>query len=100
MYEDLTLHTQIVGSKSIQEYFRRALAKVPAAAGSSLIRTLGSDKGGGYEWFAAPAYRATVKRGITALTLERAKIPRLSVIWDASLLGEADVQSMAVLGVW
>jgi len=52
----------------IERYLGRAFSKLPAGAGSSLLHVVGGDMGGGYEWQAAPAYRASVRRGISAIT--------------------------------
>jgi ketosteroid isomerase-like protein len=99
VYEDMTLHSKIVGSKAIDAYFGRALGKLPWAAGSSLIHVLGSDQGGGFEWMAAPSFKTTVKRGITALELDHGKITRMSVMWDSSLVGDGDFKPLATLAV-
>jgi ketosteroid isomerase-like protein len=99
VYEDMTLHSEIVGRKAIEAYFGRALGKLPSGVGSSLIHVLGSDKGGGFEWRAAPAFKNTAKRGITALELDDGKITRASVMWDSSLIGDADFKPLAALAV-
>ncbi len=98
-YEDMTLHGKIVGSKAIEAYFGRTLGKLPSGVGSSLIHVLGSDQGGGFEWMAAPAFKTTVKRGITALELDHGKITRMSVMWDSSLVGDGDLKPLATLAI-
>ena len=81
VYEDMTLRAQVLGRLAIERYLGRALAKLPAGAGSSLLNVVGGDKGGGYEWQAAPAYRPSVRRGISAITLDQdGKITRLRTV--------------------
>jgi hypothetical protein len=43
----------VLGRLAIERYLRRALSKLPAGAGSSLLHVVGGDMGGGYEWQAA-----------------------------------------------
>jgi ketosteroid isomerase-like protein len=57
VYEDMTLRTQILGRLAIERYLRRALDKLPAGTGSSMLHVVGGDMGGGFEWRTAPAYR-------------------------------------------
>src|SRR5262249_30480281 len=71
VYEDMTLHTQVLGRLAIERYLGRALAKMPAGVGSSPLHVVGSDMGGGYEWQAAPDYRASLRRGVSALALDQ-----------------------------
>jgi hypothetical protein len=58
---------------AIERYLVHALAELPSGAGSSLFHVVGGETGGGYEWQAAPAYRASVRRGISASTLGQAR---------------------------
>ena len=100
VYEDMTLHTQVLGRLAIERYLGRALAKLPAGVGSSLLHVVGSDIGGGYEWQAAPAYRASVRRGISAITLDRElKITRLTTVWDGGMIPDADMKALIVLSL-
>src|SRR5262245_4509099 len=49
----------------------------------ALAKGSGGEMGGGYEWHAAPAYRADVRRGISAITLDQhGKITHLTTVWD------------------
>ena len=98
VYEDMALHSQILGHIAIQRYLGRALAKAPYGPGAALAHVVGSDRGGGYEWRAAPAY--PMKRGVTALALDsQGLITRLTVVYDSSLLSDADYRSMASLSL-
>jgi len=100
VYEDMTLHTQVLGRLAIERYLGRALARLPAGVGSSLLHVVGSDMGGGYEWQAAPAYRASVRRGISAITLDRElKITRLTTVWDGGIIPDADMKALIVLSL-
>ena len=56
--------------------------------------------GGGYEWQAAPAYRASVRRGITAITLDQdSKITRLTTVWDGAMIPDADIKALVLLSL-
>lgn len=99
-YEDMTLHTQVLGRLAIERYLGRALTKLPAGVGSSLIHVVGGEMGGGYEWQAAPGYRATVRRGITGITLDQdGKITRLTTVWDGAMIPDADMKALIVLSL-
>ena len=83
----MTLRTQILGRLAIERYLERALDKLPAGTGSSIVHVVGGDMGGGFEWQTAPAYRTTVRRGITAIALDpEGKISRLTTLWDGAML--------------
>jgi hypothetical protein len=100
VYEDMTLRTQVLGRLAIERYFDRALTRLPAGAGSSLLHVVGGDMGGGYEWQAAAAYRASVRRGISAITLDQdGKITRLTTVWDGAMIPDADIQSLIPLSL-
>jgi hypothetical protein len=100
VYEDMTLRTEILGRLAIERYLQRALAKLPSGAGSSLLHVVGGDMGGGYEWQAAPGYRASVRRGISAITLdEDARITRLTTVWDGSVIPDADIKALILLSL-
>jgi hypothetical protein len=100
VYEDMTLRSQMLGRLAIERYLERALATLPAGAGSSLLHVVGGDMGGGYEWQAAPAYRASVRRGISAITLdEDVRITRLTTVWDGSVIPDADIKALILLSL-
>jgi ketosteroid isomerase-like protein len=100
VYEDMTLRTQILGRLAIERYLGRALDKLPAGTGSSLLHVVGGDMGGGFEWETAPAYRTTVRRGITAIALDsEGKVSRLTTVWDGAMLPLDDVNALVLLSI-
>ena len=100
VYEDMTLHTQVLGRLAIERYLGRALDKLPAGVGSSLLHVVGGDMGGGYEWQAAPDYRASLRRGISAITLDQdGKITRLTSVWDGAMIPDADIKELILLSL-
>ena len=100
VYEDMTLRTQILGRPAIERYLGRALAKLPAGRGSSMLHVVGGDMGGGFEWQTAPAYRTTVRRGITAIALDaQGKVSRLTTVWDGAMLPLEEVNALVVLSI-
>jgi limonene-1,2-epoxide hydrolase len=100
VYEDMTLRTQILGRLAIERYLGRALAKLPAGGGSSLLHVVGGDMGGSYEWQAAPAYQATVRRGITALALnQNGEITRLTTVGDGAMIPDAEIRTLMTLSL-
>lgn len=100
VYEDLTLRTQVLGKLAIERYLARGLATLPAGAGSSILHVVGGDMGGGYEWQAAPAYRTTVRRGITAIALDQdGNITRLTTVWDGAMIPDADIKTLMTLSL-
>ena len=100
VYEDMTLRTQVLGRMAIKNYLARAAAKLPYGQGAELAHVVGSDQGGGYEWRAAPAYAANVKRGVTALELDRdGQISRFITVWDGSVVSDADILGLAALSI-
>ncbi len=99
-YEDLTVRTLVLGRLAIERYLGRALAKLAYGAGPSLLHVVGSNVGGGYEWQATPAYRASVRRGISAITLDQdAKITRLTTVWDGAVIPDADIKVLILLSL-
>ena len=97
-FEDMAMHSQILGRLAIQRYLARALGKAPYGPGAAVAHVVGSDQGGGYEWRAAPSF--PMKRGITALALdEHGQITHLTVVYDGSLLSDADYRALAQLTV-
>ncbi|HEU0200726.1 MAG TPA: hypothetical protein VFR86_09845 [Burkholderiaceae bacterium] len=100
VYEDMTLHTQILGRLAIERYLSRALDTLPAGAGSSMLHVVGGDMGGGFEWQTAPAYRTTVRRGITAIALDpEGKVSRLTTVWDGATLPLDEVKALVALSI-
>ena len=100
VYEDMTLRTQIIGRLAIKRYLGRALTKLPAGAGSSLLHVVGGDTGGGFEWQTAPRYRASLRRGATAIELDsEGKVSRLTTVWDGAMLSADEVKGLAVLAI-
>jgi ketosteroid isomerase-like protein len=100
VYEDMTLRTQILGRGAIERYLGRALEKLPAGTGSSLRHVVGGDMGGGFEWQCAPAYRTTVRGGITAIELDRGgKVSRLTTLWDGAMLPLDEAKALAGLSI-
>jgi hypothetical protein len=56
--------------------------------------------GGGYEWQAAPAYRTSVRRGNTAITLDpEGEITRLTTVWDGAMIPDDDIKALVVLSL-
>ena len=98
VYEDMALHGQVLGRLAIQRYLARGLARAPYGPGAALAHVVGSDLGGGYEWRAGPSF--PMKRGNTALALDRdGLITRLTVVYDSSLLADADYRAVAQLAL-
>ncbi|WP_326835264.1 hypothetical protein VSH64_10110 [Amycolatopsis rhabdoformis] len=85
-FEDLTLHSTFVGALAIDAYVKRAFRRLPYGPGTTIRHTVGSARGGGYEWInpATPA-----DHGVVALELDSArKISRLTTVWDGSRLSD------------
>lgn len=96
----MTLRTQILGKLAIERYLARALSKLPAGAGSSILHRVGGDLGGGYEWQAAPAFAKNVRRGITALALDAdGKVSRLTTVWDGAMISDAELKALTILAL-
>ena len=87
VFEDMTLHLQVIGQLAITGYLQRVLPQLPYGYKSAIRHVVGSDLGGGYEWTSSVG---SVPRG--ALGLERnqnGQITRLTAVWDGSLLDDA-----------
>jgi hypothetical protein len=98
VYEDMALHTRVEGQIQIQRYLTRGLTDLPYGLGASVAHVVGSDQGGGYEWFAAPS-AAPLVRGITALELDRhGKITRFTTIYDSFQFVDSKYQLLVLLG--
>lgn len=65
------------------------LSAAPLGIGSRLRHVVGSDAGGGFEWFGSPA--TSVADGVTALALTPSgRIARATTAYDSPQLAEAD----------
>lgn len=96
VYEDMALHSQVLGELAIKRYLTRVLPKVPYGQGAAMAHVVGSDQGGGCEWRAAPG--APQRRGNTAVALDaEGRITRLTIVYDASLFSDADYRSLVAL---
>jgi hypothetical protein len=96
VYEDMALHTQILGRLAIQRYLARALGRLPYGKDAVLAHVVGSDQGGGYEW--RPAASFPMRRGNTALTLDAdGAITRITVVYDSSLIADDDYHALVAL---
>jgi ketosteroid isomerase-like protein len=94
--EDMALRTQISGQAAIIRYLQRALPDLPYAR-ASIRHIVGSDTGGGYEWFAEGR---AVPRGAAALELDQeGKITKLTVVWDGCLLEDTAIMAAAAHAV-
>ena len=97
VYEDMALHTQVLGRLEIERYLARILPKAPFGAGASVAHVVGADAGGGYEWHAAPNFPQ--KRGNTALELDpKGAITRLTVVYDSGLFPDDAYRAAVALG--
>ena len=100
VYEDMTLRTQILGRPAIERYLGRALDKLPAGTGTSMLHVVGGDLGGGFEWQAVLADRMTVRAGITAIALDsEGKVSRLTTVWDGAMLPLDEVKALLLLSI-
>jgi hypothetical protein len=87
VFEDMTLHAQIIGQLAITGYLQRALPQLPYGDKSAIRHVVGSAIGGGYEWTSASG---AVPRGAIGLELnQQGQITRLTAVWDGSLLDDA-----------
>jgi len=92
VFEDLTLHTQLIGHKAIAAHLRRALPILPYGQSTTVRHVVGSAQGGGYEWISG---NSPVARGVIALELDQqARISRLTATWDGTLLDSAALNSL------
>jgi hypothetical protein len=93
VYEDMALRAQILGKLAIERYLARILPDAPYGTGSRLRHVLGSDAGGGFEWFPNPT--SHVRAGITAVVLDqRGLVNRLTTVYDSSLLTDGEMSSL------
>lgn len=96
VYEDMALHTQILGRLAIARYLSRALGRVPYGKGSTMVHVVGNDQGGGYEWRPDPAF--PMRRGIIALALdEHGQIMHFTTAYDSSLFDDPTYQTLVLL---
>jgi hypothetical protein len=87
VFEDMTLHAQIIGQLAITGYLQRALPHLPYGYQSAIRHVVGSTRGGGYEWTSSIG---SVPRGAIGLELnQQGQITRLTAVWDGSLLDDA-----------
>ena len=85
VYEDMALRVQVQGRQAIQRYLSRTVMLLPFGAGVTLRHTLGSAKGGGFEWNGGTA--SPVRTGVSGLMLDAdGQITRMTSVYDASLL--------------
>ncbi|MFC0543024.1 hypothetical protein [Kutzneria chonburiensis] len=88
--EDLALRTQIVGRQAIEAYLKRAM--LPYSKGTTIRHTVGSARGGGYEWIRR---NAPVDHGIVAFELdEQRRITRLIATWDGAKLDDTAMTAL------
>jgi hypothetical protein len=87
VFEDMTLHLQVIGQLAITGYLQRALPQLPYGYQSAIRHVVGSALGGGYEWTSSVG---SVPRGALGLELnQNGQITRLTAVWDGSLLDDA-----------
>jgi len=92
VFEDLALHTEFAGTLAIDAYVSRAYTRLPYGAGTAVRRTLGSGRGGGYEWIGNGFLGS---HGIIAVELDAAdRITRFTATWDASRLADAAMATL------
>jgi len=97
VFEDMALHTQVLGRLQIERYLSRVLGKVPySGASASVAHVVGNELGGGYEWHAAEGFPQ--KRGNTAIELDQqGRITRLTVVYDAGLFTDGAYRQLVQL---
>ena len=92
VFEDLALHTGFAGASAIDAYVSRAHTRLPYGVGTTVRRTLGSGRGGGYEWI---GNGFPGSHGIIAVELDAAdRVTRFTAAWDASRLDDAAVAAL------
>ena len=92
IFEDLALHTEFAGASAIGAYVSRAYTRLPYGVGTAVRRTLGSGRGGGYEWI---GNGFSGSHGIIAVELDAAdRITRFTATWDASRLDDAALAAL------
>lgn len=98
VYEDVPCRTQIISRTMIENYFERALTRLPNGFGSGLRHTLGSDAGGGFEWIGAS--NSGIPGGVTVLTLDSSgSITRATTMYDGGRFSQASLQAMSALAI-
>jgi hypothetical protein len=96
VFEDMALHTQVLGRLAIERYLSRALGKLPYGGSASVAHVVGGDLGGGYEWHAASGFPQ--KRGNTAIELDKqGRISRLTVVYDSGLFPDETYRQLVQL---
>ena len=96
VYEDMALHSQVLGRLAIERQLARVLPKAPFGPGASVAHVVGADAGGGYEWHAAPG--SPQRRGNTAIELDRkGQITRLTIVYDSGLFADDAYRSAVLL---
>jgi len=91
-FDDLTLHTSVVGQPAIRGFLDRSRGLLPYGLGTSIRHAVGSAQGGGYEWLKKGAL---VDHGVIALELDsRALITHLTAVWDGSLVDTATLTAL------
>jgi hypothetical protein len=92
IFEDLALHTEFAGTLAINAYVDRAYTRLPYGVGTTVRRTLGSGRGGGYEWIGNGFVGS---HGIIAVELDAAdRVTRFTATWDASRLDDAALATL------
>ena len=92
VFEDLALHTEFAGTLAIDAYVSRAYTRLPYGVGTTVRRTIGSGRGGGYEWI---GNGFSGSHGIIAVELDAAgRITRFTTTWDASRLDDAALATL------
>ena len=92
VFEDLALHTEFTGALAVDAYVGRAYTRLPYGVGATVRRTLGSGRGGGYEWIGNGFLGS---HGIIAVELDPAdRITRFTATWDASRLDDATMAAL------
>jgi len=97
VFEDSAAHTRVRGQLQVQRYLSRALGQTPYGPGAAVAHVEGSNRGGGYEWTAAPV-AAPMRRGYTGIELdESGKISRVTVMYNSGLLSYSAYQALVGL---
>lgn len=98
VYEDMALRVQLQGRQAIQRYLSRTVMRLPFGAGVTLRHTLGSARGGGFEWNGGTT--SPVRTGVSALTLDAdGQITRMTSVYDAALWSAAQRAQLLSLSV-
>jgi hypothetical protein len=98
VFEDRTLHAEILGEAAIERYLVRILPRAPFGTGSTLRHVVGGERGGGFEWIGGPSSKQLA--GVTALELDDdGKITRLTTVYDGRQLSRATLEELASLSL-